>query len=125
MKKTKFALMVASTATGMLLMSFTSMFPGENTIISPEDGSPDPRMASVIVHSPTSTGIEGTVVIMSTANPQGGVENVKLVQDIGGQCGEEACRAVRTLQFNAAMQHGLTVRQDIIVPVDFSLNSTK
>ncbi len=157
MKKTRFALMVACAATGMLFMSFTSMFPGENTITSPEDGSPYPRMASVIVHSPTSAGndlslvisesgndlisdlqsrirypqqaidrnLEGTVVIMFTLNTQGEVENVKLVQDIGGQCGEEACRAARTLRFNPGKKDGLAVRQDFIVPVVFSLNSNK
>jgi TonB family protein len=157
MKKTRFALMVAFTATGMLLMSFTSMFPGENALASPEDGSPNPTVVSVAVNEPTSVSndmslvmtelgndlipelqsrirypqnaidhnIEGTVVIMFTVNPQGGVENVKLVQDIGGQCGEEACRAARSMRVKPAMQNGFAVRQDFYVPLVFSLNSLK
>jgi protein TonB len=67
--------------------------------------------------------IEGTVEIMITVDPRGNVENVKLVKDIGGKCGEEACRAARTMKFKPAMQNGFAIKQNFNVPVVFSLSS--
>lgn len=67
--------------------------------------------------------IEGTVVIMFTVDIKGNVENVKLVKDIGGNCGEEACRAARTMKFKPATQNGFAMKQDFYVPVVFSLSN--
>jgi len=67
--------------------------------------------------------IQGTVTILFTVDTQGKVENVKIVKDIGGKCGEEACRAAKTMRFKPAMQNGFAVKQDFYVPVVFSLSS--
>lgn len=59
MKKTTSGLMIAFIVTGMLFMSFTSMFPGEVTLSVPDDALPKTEVDSVI--APTFHAVQNEV----------------------------------------------------------------
>lgn len=69
------------------------------------------------------TGIEGKVYIRFVVERDGSISNVKVMRDIGGGCGEEAMRVVKSMpKWKPAKQQTRTVRSEFNLPVNFSFN---
>lgn len=69
------------------------------------------------------TGIEGKVYIRFVVEKDGSISNVRVMRDIGGGCGEEAMRVVKTMpKWKPAKQQTRTVRSEFNLPVNFSFN---
>lgn len=67
-------------------------------------------------------GIEGTVVIRFIVNEKGEISNPIIVKDIGGGCGEEALRVVRTMPaWLPGANRGIPVKVQMNLPVKFKL----
>ncbi len=67
-------------------------------------------------------GIEGKVYVTFVIEKDGSITNAKLLRDIGGGCGAEAVRAVKTMpRWIPAKQRGETVRLQFNLPVVFNL----
>ncbi len=71
-------------------------------------------------------GIEGTCVFEFVVNSQGKVENIKTLVDIGGGCGEEGLRAIRSMNdldtpWIAGKQNGKAVPVLFTLPISFKL----
>lgn len=67
-------------------------------------------------------GIEGKVYVTFVIEKDGSITNAKLLRDIGGGCGAEAVRAVKTMpRWIPAKQRGETVRFQFNLPVTFTL----
>lgn len=71
-------------------------------------------------------GVEGTVVVTFVVEKDGTVTDVKVVRDIGAQCGEEALRVVNlmnteNLRWTPGKQRGRPVRVQFNLPVKFKL----
>jgi len=68
------------------------------------------------------TGIEGTVIVSFIVEKDGTVNEIKVVRDIGGACGDEAVRVVKKMpKWRAGRQRGRKVRVQFNLPVRFSL----
>lgn len=68
------------------------------------------------------TNIEGKVYIKFIVEKDGSVSDVKCIRDIGGGCGAEAVRVVKTLpKWKPAKQRNRTVRSYFTLPVAFTL----
>ena len=63
--------------------------------------------------------IQGQCIVSFTLNPDGGLQGVKLVKQIGGGTGEEALRVVRLLKFKKPAYPILTS-----LPIVFKLGQT-
>jgi TonB family protein len=66
-------------------------------------------------------GIEGQVKVICTVESNGSVSDVMVLEDIGGNCGQAVCQAVRKVQFKPALQNGHPTKYAMVVPVTFSL----
>ena len=67
-------------------------------------------------------GIEGKVYVTFVIEKDGSITNAKLLRDIGGGCGAEAVRAVKTMpRWIPAKQRGETVRVQFNLPITFTL----
>lgn len=67
-------------------------------------------------------GIQGTVVIQFVVNEEGKITNPFIAKDIGGGCGEEALRVVRSMpEWLAGKQRGVPVKVQMNLPVKFKL----
>ncbi len=70
-----------------------------------------------------TSGIEGKVYIRFVVEKDGSVSNVKIMRDIGGGCGAEAVRVVKSMpKWKPAKQQTRTVRSEFNLPVNFSFN---
>jgi periplasmic protein TonB len=68
-------------------------------------------------------GIEGTVVVRFVVERDGSISNAEVVREIGGGCGAEALRVVKSMpQWRAGMQQGRAVRVQFNLPVNFRLD---
>jgi protein TonB len=68
--------------------------------------------------------IEGKVFVEFVINRDGTVTEVKAIKRIGGGCDEEAERVIKTSpRWNPGKQRGKPVRQKMVLPVTFRLNS--
>ncbi|MCQ2326506.1 MAG: energy transducer TonB [Bacteroidales bacterium] len=68
-------------------------------------------------------GIEGRVFVTFVVEKNGSVNNVKVVRDIGGGCGEEAARVVKMMpKWKPGKQNGKVVRTQFNLPIKFSLD---
>jgi len=65
--------------------------------------------------------IEGVVIIEFTIDETGKAVDYHIVQDIGGNCGRAAVKAIGEMQFLPAVQNGYTVPCKIRVPFRFEL----
>lgn len=66
--------------------------------------------------------IEGMVVVTFIINKEGKVSNVELIKDIGGGCGKEALRVVRTMPaWSPGEANGVPVKVRFTLPVRFKL----
>ncbi|MEX1010474.1 MAG: M56 family metallopeptidase [Balneolaceae bacterium] len=69
-------------------------------------------------------GIEGRVFVQFIVTEDGGVENPRVIQGIGGGADQAALRAVQELEFRPGMQRGYPVRVQYALPVIFRLQHT-
>ncbi len=68
------------------------------------------------------SGIEGTVYINFMVEPDGSLEEIKLLRGIGGGCDEEAIRVVESMPvWVPARQRGRAVRMSYNLPIRFFL----
>ncbi|MBQ9254612.1 MAG: energy transducer TonB, partial [Bacteroidales bacterium] len=69
-----------------------------------------------------TNGIQGKVYITFVVEKDGSISNAKILRDIGGGCGAEALRVVKSMpKWNPAKQRKLSVRQQFNLPVNFQL----
>jgi protein TonB len=67
-------------------------------------------------------GIEGTVILNVFLNERGEIENVDILRNVAGGCGEEALRVVKSMQkWSPARQRGRAVKILMRLPVRFEL----
>ena len=67
-------------------------------------------------------GITGKVFVTFVVERDGSIANVKLLRDIGGGCGQEAIRVVKSMpKWNPGKQRGKAVRVQFNLPVNFTL----
>lgn len=67
-------------------------------------------------------GVKGTVVIQFVVNEKGEITNPFILKDIGGGCGEEALRVVRSMPpWLAGAQRGVPVKVQMNLPIKFVL----
>jgi protein TonB len=67
-------------------------------------------------------GIEGTVVVRFVVNETGGISDIQIVRDIGGGCGAEAVRVVKSMpKWKPGRQRGKAVKVYFTLPVRFKL----
>lgn len=72
--------------------------------------------------------IEGTVVIQFVVTTSGQIDNIKIVRDIGGGCGQEAARVVRSMNefdtlWTPGKQRGRPVNVLFTLPINFKLGN--
>ena len=82
-------------------------------------------LSETLVYPPKAKekGIQGKVFITFVIEKDGSISNARIIRDIGGGCGEEALRVVKSMpKWKPAKQRGKTVRQQFNLPVNFSLN---
>jgi len=72
-------------------------------------------------------GIEGRVFIEFVVNQDGSISDVKPIKGIGAGCDEEAVKIVASAEpWNPGKQHGIAVKQRMVIPIIYSLdNSSK
>jgi TonB family protein len=74
---------------------------------------------------PTSArmkGIQGTVLVSFIVNTDGSIEEIELVQGIGGGCDEEAIRTIKiSPNWTPGMIKGKAVRTRMKIPISFKL----
>ncbi len=73
------------------------------------------------------TGIEGTVVVRFYIDEQGNVKAPEILKEIGGGCGKEALRVVKTMndmgeKWTPGRQRGRAVKVYFNLPVKYKLN---
>ncbi len=66
-------------------------------------------------------GIQGQVKVLCTIEKDGRISNVLVLEDIGGNCGQAVCKAIKSVSFAPAQENGYTRRYNMIVPVYFTL----
>lgn len=67
-------------------------------------------------------GIQGKVYIQFVVERDGRITNAKVLRDIGGGCGAEALRVVKSMpKWKPAKQQGRAVRSQFTLPVQFTL----
>ncbi|MFN4079750.1 MAG: energy transducer TonB [Saprospiraceae bacterium] len=70
--------------------------------------------------------IEGMVVIRFVVDREGGVRDVEILKDIGGGCGSEAVRVVKTLgRWTPGEQNGKPVSVRYVLPIRFKLKEAQ
>lgn len=72
-----------------------------------------------------ANGIEGIVEVEFTVNELGMVENINIINGIGGGCDEEVVRALKKTRFSPAIQNGRFVKVKLSQSILFELKSLK
>lgn len=72
-----------------------------------------------------ANGIEGIVEVEFTVNELGMVENINIINGIGGGCDEEVVRALKKTRFSPAIQNGRFVKVKLSQRILFELKSLK
>lgn len=68
-------------------------------------------------------GIQGTVVAQFVVDKDGSIQDLKIVKDIGGGCGNETIRVLNTMpKWIPGIQHGRNVKVRYNIPVKYKLN---
>ncbi len=66
--------------------------------------------------------IEGLVVVTFVVEPTGSISNIKVLRDIGGGCGSEAVRIIRSMpSWKPGKQRGKPVKVQYNLPIRFKL----
>lgn len=67
--------------------------------------------------------IEGKVFVRFVVEKDGSISNVRVMRDIGGGCGAEAMRVVKSMpKWKPGKQRGKAVRAEFNLPVNFKLH---
>lgn len=67
-------------------------------------------------------GIQGRVIVSFVIEKDGSLTNIKVAKDIGGNCGEEAVRIIKSMpKWTPGKNKGKVVRTQISIPIIFSL----
>ena len=67
-------------------------------------------------------GITGTVVLSFVVGKTGEIKDIKIVKDIGGNCGNEAIRVIKKMpNWIAGKQRGKPVNVKYHLPIRFTL----
>ena len=101
-------------------------FKNVETYPVPENGVELTDVVQGLIDYPQSAidqGIEGVVKVLCMVAKDGSVSSVVVLQDIGGNCAEAVCRAVKGIKFTPAMQNGYPRRCYLVIPVVFDLQS--
>ncbi len=99
-------------------------FKNVETYPVPENGVELGTVVNGLITYPKSAidqGIEGVVRVLCMVAKDGTVSSVVVLNDIGGNCAEEVCKAVKTIKFKPAMQNGYPRRCNLVIPVVFDL----
>lgn len=68
------------------------------------------------------TGITGTVIVTFVVEKEGNISDVRVLKDIGGGCGDEAVRVVKSMpKWKSGKQNGVPVRVQFNLPIRFTL----
>jgi protein TonB len=68
-------------------------------------------------------GIEGTVAISFVINKDGSISDISILKDVGGGCGKEAVRVIKTMpHWSPGEANGHLVKVRFTLPVRFKLN---
>ncbi len=67
--------------------------------------------------------IQGTVYILAFIDERGYVRKVSLIKGIGYGCDQAAERAVKDTRFEPGAMHGITVKVQMTIPIEFSSNN--
>jgi len=71
-------------------------------------------------------GIEGLVVVSFIVNKDGSLSDIEVRRDIGGGCGQEAERVIRSMpSWEPGKQRGKPVKVSYNMPVHFDLDAKK
>lgn len=71
----------------------------------------------------TESGISGKVQVSFVVEKDGSITDIKILKDIGGGCGEEAIRVIKSMpKWIPGKQRGMPVRVRFSMPVLFKLN---
>jgi len=65
--------------------------------------------------------LEGVVKILCMVETDGSVSSVVILEDIGANCADQVCKAIRNVKLLPAMQNGEPRRCVLLVPVRFEL----
>lgn len=99
-------------------------FKNVETFPTPQDGLKLDASLKNLIEYPTSavaSGVEGVVKVMCTVDKTGNISSVIILEDIGADCAERVCSAVRKLELKPAMQNGYPRPFVMIIPVRFEL----
>jgi TonB family protein len=66
-------------------------------------------------------GIEGAVKVLCMVEKDGHVSSLVIVEDIGGGCANQVCKAIRSIKLNPATENGEPRRCAMLVQVRFDL----
>lgn len=91
---------------------------------APENGLDFNSSLNELIEYPkdaVDNGVEGVVKVMCTVETDGHITNVMILEDIGSECAEQVCKAVRNLKLKPAMQNGFARKMVIVIPVRFQL----
>lgn len=87
------------------------------------------RFVAKNIHYPqiaSDAGISGMVYIEFIVNKDGSITKGKIVRDIGGGCGKEALRVIKTMpNWFPAQNNGHKVRSYFTLPISFVLDEGK
>ena len=70
-----------------------------------------------------ANGIQGTVYILAFIDERGYVKKVSLIKGIGYGCDQAAERAVKDTRFEPGAMHGIPVKVQMTIPIEFSSNN--
>lgn len=101
-------------------------------ILAPEEDAEFPGGLEALAHFlannikyPTvakENGITGRVYVSFVIEKDGSIANVTIRRDIGGGCGTEAVRVIKSMpRWKPGKQHGAPVRSSFTLPVNFDL----
>lgn len=94
------------------------------TYPAPESGMDFNASLNELIEYPkcaVEDGVEGVVKVMCTVDTDGSISNVMILEDIGSECADQVCKAVRNLKLKPAMQNGFARKMVIVIPVRFEL----
>ena len=66
-------------------------------------------------------GVEGKVVVEALITETGEVAETNIIESLGAECDKEAIRAIQSVVWKPAMQKGIPVRSQILIPIYFKL----
>jgi protein TonB len=71
--------------------------------------------------SAIESGVEGVVEVLCAVEKDGSISSVMILEDIGSECADRVCKAVRQLKLKPAMENGYARKIMMIIPVRFEL----